>query len=104
MSDPVEGYFSHQTELEQLRSKVAELEAENARLDHLHKLDHSLADQWFARMETAEAQLAKVREGLEKFRALPGIFRAIGLDAGANTIETIFQSLLTDKAGSGDSN
>ena len=42
-----------------LLDDYSSLRAENERLEHLHKLDHSLADQWLARAEKAEAQLAK---------------------------------------------
>ena len=34
------------------------------RLEHLHNLDHSLADQWLARAEKAEAQLEKAKSDL----------------------------------------
>jgi len=49
---------------------IAFLEAENARLSHLHKLDHSLADQWLVKAEFAEAQEAlQWQEAVERLRA-----------------------------------
>lgn len=39
---------------------TAYLETEIARLDYLHKLDLSLADQWLARAAAAEAKVARV--------------------------------------------
>ena len=39
--------------------EIAKLRAENKRLDYLHKLDHSLADQWQYKNEQLRKELSK---------------------------------------------
>jgi hypothetical protein len=50
--------------LDDLAARCEEAERERDKQAHLHGLDHSLADQWLARAEAAEADAARLRESL----------------------------------------
>ena len=45
-----------------LQTKIKQLEAENQRLDYLHKLDHSLADLWQKKNEQLEVENQQLRK------------------------------------------
>jgi hypothetical protein len=49
------------------------VKAEVERLTHLHNLDHSLADQWLARAEKAEAEVEHLKKCVEAERKIKHI-------------------------------
>lgn len=48
-----------------LRAEVVRLQEENSRLEHLHKLDHSLADQREKERDALQEENARLREALK---------------------------------------
>jgi len=46
------------------------LKREIERLTHLHKLDHSLADQWQAKNEKLEAEFVRLRDEIWEYKKL----------------------------------
>jgi len=60
---------------------IERLQTENGRLAHLHKLDHSLADQW----QTKNAQLeAKVEQQAHEIKRLRADFKRAANDSRDN--------------------